>query len=164
MKSALPKHLHPLLGRRLVDWVVEAVRPLEPDPLVVVLSPEAAGEVEGVSVAVQERPLGTGDSLRAARSTIGDAGTVLVVSGDHPRISSELLGRLVGEHRSAGATATVLSFRTDTIGVNACWLPSGMFVGVAFTLIGAVHVNPPSVDRVSAMLDRGPKVESCHTT
>src|SRR5438034_1203570 len=32
MKSALPKHLHPLLGRRLVDWVVEAVRPLEPDP------------------------------------------------------------------------------------------------------------------------------------
>src|SRR5438093_9621790 len=110
MKSALPKHLHPLLGRRLVDWVVEAVRPLEPDPLVVVLSPEAAGEVEGVSVAVQERPLGTGDSLRAARSTVGDAGTVLVVSGDHPRISSELLGRLVGEHRSAGATATVLSF------------------------------------------------------
>ena len=28
MKSATPKHLHPLLGRRLVDWVVAAVRPL----------------------------------------------------------------------------------------------------------------------------------------
>src|SRR5229473_1172559 len=42
MKSATPKHLHPLLGRRLVDWVVEAVRPLGADPLVVVLSPEAA--------------------------------------------------------------------------------------------------------------------------
>ena len=41
MKSATPKHLHPLLGRRLVDWVVEAVRPLGADPLVVVLSPEA---------------------------------------------------------------------------------------------------------------------------
>ncbi|TML13585.1 MAG: UDP-N-acetylglucosamine diphosphorylase/glucosamine-1-phosphate N-acetyltransferase [Actinobacteria bacterium] len=110
MKSALPKHLHPLLGRRLVDWVVEAVRPLGPDPLVVVLSPEAAGELEGVSVAVQQRPLGTGDSLRAARPNVGDARTVLVVSGDHPRISSELLGRLVDEHRSAHATATVLSF------------------------------------------------------
>jgi bifunctional UDP-N-acetylglucosamine pyrophosphorylase/glucosamine-1-phosphate N-acetyltransferase len=113
MKSALPKHLHPLLGRRLVDWVVAAVRPLEPDPLVVVLSPEAAGEVEGVSVAVQERPLGTGDSLRAARSNVGDARTVMVVSGDHPRISSELLARLVDEHRSTGATATVLSFEPD---------------------------------------------------
>jgi bifunctional UDP-N-acetylglucosamine pyrophosphorylase / glucosamine-1-phosphate N-acetyltransferase len=110
MKSALPKHLHPLLGRRLVDWVVEAVRPLEPDPLVVVLSPEAAGELDGVSVAVQGRPLGTGDSLRAARPNVGAAETVLVVSGDHPRISSELLSRLVAEHRSTGATATVLSF------------------------------------------------------
>jgi bifunctional UDP-N-acetylglucosamine pyrophosphorylase / glucosamine-1-phosphate N-acetyltransferase len=113
MKSALPKHLHPLLGRRLVDWVVEAVRPLEPDPLVVVLSPEAAGELEGVSVAVQEQPLGTGDSLRAARPNVGAAETVLVVSGDHPRISSGLLGRLVAHHRSTGATATVLSFEPD---------------------------------------------------
>ena len=110
MKSALPKHLHPLLGRRLVDWVVEAVRPLGPDPLVVVLSPEAAGELDGVSVAVQERPLGTGDSLRSARASVGAARTILVVSGDHPRISSGLLQQLVDEHRSTGATATVLSF------------------------------------------------------
>ena len=28
MRSATPKHLHPLLGRRVVDWVLEAVRPL----------------------------------------------------------------------------------------------------------------------------------------
>jgi bifunctional UDP-N-acetylglucosamine pyrophosphorylase/glucosamine-1-phosphate N-acetyltransferase len=91
MKSATPKHLHPLLGRRLVDWVVEAVRPLGADPLVVVLSPEAASALEGVKVAVQEQPLGTGDSLRAARVSVGDAKTLLVVSGDNPRISSDLL-------------------------------------------------------------------------
>ena len=91
MKSATQKHLHPLLGRRLVDWVVAAVRPLGPDPLVVVLSPEAAGALDGVEVAVQERPLGTGDSLRSARESVGDARTLLVVSGDHPRISPGLL-------------------------------------------------------------------------
>jgi bifunctional UDP-N-acetylglucosamine pyrophosphorylase/glucosamine-1-phosphate N-acetyltransferase len=110
MKSATPKHLHPLLGRRLVDWVVAAVRALDPDPLVVVLSPEAAAAVDDVTVAVQERPLGTGDSLRSARESIGDAKTLLVVSGDHPRISAELLRQLVAAHRDAGATATVLSF------------------------------------------------------
>jgi bifunctional UDP-N-acetylglucosamine pyrophosphorylase/glucosamine-1-phosphate N-acetyltransferase len=110
MKSATPKHLHPLLGRRLVDWVVAAVRALDPDPLVVVLSPEAAAAVDDVTVAVQERPLGTGDSLRSARESIGDAKTLLVVSGDHPRISPELLQQLVAAHRDAGATATVLSF------------------------------------------------------
>jgi bifunctional UDP-N-acetylglucosamine pyrophosphorylase/glucosamine-1-phosphate N-acetyltransferase len=108
MKSATPKHLHPLLGRRLVDWVVEAVRPLGADPLVVVLSPEAADALEGVTVAVQQQPLGTGDSLRAAGESVGDAKTVLVVSGDHPRITSDLLAQLVAEHGSAAAT--VLSF------------------------------------------------------
>jgi bifunctional UDP-N-acetylglucosamine pyrophosphorylase/glucosamine-1-phosphate N-acetyltransferase len=110
MKSATPKHLHPLLGRRLVDWVVAAVRPLGPDPLVVVLSPEAAGALEGVEVAVQERPLGTGDSLRSARKSVGDARTLLVVSGDHPRISPGLLQQFVEVHRSSGAPASVLSF------------------------------------------------------
>jgi bifunctional UDP-N-acetylglucosamine pyrophosphorylase/glucosamine-1-phosphate N-acetyltransferase len=108
MKSATPKHLHPLLGRRLVDWVVEAVRPLGADPLVVVLSPEAADALDGVTVAVQQQPLGTGDSLRAARESVGDAKTLLVVSGDHPRITADLLAQLVAEHGSA--TATVLSF------------------------------------------------------
>src|SRR5439155_6601354 len=102
--------LHPLLGRRLVDWVVEAVRPLEPDPLVVVLAPDAVGAFEGMDVAVQEKPLGTGDSLRAAREKVGEAKELLVVSGDHPRLGSELLRRLVEEHRISGATATVLSF------------------------------------------------------
>jgi bifunctional UDP-N-acetylglucosamine pyrophosphorylase / glucosamine-1-phosphate N-acetyltransferase len=110
MKSATPKHLHPLLGRRLVDWVVEAVRPLGADPLVVVLSPEAADALENVEVAIQPQPLGTGDSIRAARDQVGDAEAVLVVSGDHPRITSELLARLLEQHSSAGATATVLSF------------------------------------------------------
>src|SRR5258707_8631614 len=86
-KSATPKHLHPLLGRRLVDWVVEAVRPLGADPLVVVLSPAAADALDHVTVAIQQQPLGTGDSPRAARESVGAAKTLLVVSGDHPRIS-----------------------------------------------------------------------------
>jgi bifunctional UDP-N-acetylglucosamine pyrophosphorylase / glucosamine-1-phosphate N-acetyltransferase len=110
MKSATPKHLHPLLGRRLVDWVVEAVRTVGPDPLVIVVAPDAVDAFAGESVAVQERPLGTGDSLRAARSDVGAAKQLLVVSGDHPRLSSALLQQLVDEHRKSGAAATVLSF------------------------------------------------------
>jgi bifunctional UDP-N-acetylglucosamine pyrophosphorylase/glucosamine-1-phosphate N-acetyltransferase len=110
MKSATPKHLHPLLGRRLVDWVVAAVEPLGADPLVLVVAPDAVHAFEGREVAVQEKPLGTGDSLRAARAKVADARELLVVSGDHPRLSSELLQRLLDEHRRSGATATVLSF------------------------------------------------------
>jgi bifunctional UDP-N-acetylglucosamine pyrophosphorylase/glucosamine-1-phosphate N-acetyltransferase len=61
-------------------------------------------------VAVQEKPLGTGDSLRAARAKLEGAKQLLVVSGDHPRLSSRLLQQLVDEHRRSGATVTVLSF------------------------------------------------------
>jgi bifunctional UDP-N-acetylglucosamine pyrophosphorylase/glucosamine-1-phosphate N-acetyltransferase len=110
MKSALPKHLHPLLGRRLVDWVIEAVRAVDPDSLVVVASPDSAGAFDGVTVAVQVEPLGTGDAVRTARGAVADAGTLLVVSGDHPLLTPDVLRRLVDEHRAANAAATVLSF------------------------------------------------------
>jgi bifunctional UDP-N-acetylglucosamine pyrophosphorylase/glucosamine-1-phosphate N-acetyltransferase len=110
MKSATPKHLHPLLGRRLADWAVEAVRPLGADPLVVVASPAAADAFDGLTVAVQHEPLGTGDAVRSAKPFVGDAEALLIVSADHPLLTPDLLRRLVDEHRDAGASATVLSF------------------------------------------------------
>jgi bifunctional UDP-N-acetylglucosamine pyrophosphorylase/glucosamine-1-phosphate N-acetyltransferase len=110
MKSTTPKHLHPLLGRRLADWAVEAVRPLGVEPLVVVASPAAADAFDGVIVAVQHEPLGTGDAVRSAKPFVGDADAVLIVSADHPLLTPGLLRRLVDEHRNSGASATVLSF------------------------------------------------------
>ena len=117
MRSAVPKHLHPLLGRRMVDWVLEAARPLRPDPLVVVASPESAGALAGggTVVAVQERPLGTGDAVRSARQALGAAETVLVLSGDTPLLTSTLLEELLETHRRERAAATVLSFLPDDL-------------------------------------------------
>jgi bifunctional UDP-N-acetylglucosamine pyrophosphorylase / glucosamine-1-phosphate N-acetyltransferase len=111
MRSSVPKHLHPLLGRRMVDWVIEAARALATDPLVVVSSPDSAGSYEGVKVAVQAEPLGTGDAVRSARDSLASAETVLVLSGDTPLLTAELLAALVDTHRRESAAATVLSFR-----------------------------------------------------
>jgi bifunctional UDP-N-acetylglucosamine pyrophosphorylase / glucosamine-1-phosphate N-acetyltransferase len=86
------------------------VRPLRPDPLVVVASPEHADSYDGVIVAVQERPLGTGDAVRSARDAVGAGESVLIVSGDHPLLTPTLLERLVAEHSESKAAATVLSF------------------------------------------------------
>jgi bifunctional UDP-N-acetylglucosamine pyrophosphorylase / glucosamine-1-phosphate N-acetyltransferase len=111
MRSAVPKHLHPLLGRRMVDWVVEAAKPLGLERLVVVASPDTADAFDGVEVAVQERALGTGDAARSARAALdGVCDEVLVLSGDTPLLTTELLERLVATHRESGAGATVLSF------------------------------------------------------
>ena len=117
MRSATPKHLHPLLGRRMVDWVIAAAVPLAPDPLVVVASPETRDAFDGVAVVVQERPLGTGDAAATARAVLdGSVSRVLVLSGDTPLVTSELLAALVETHEREGAAATVLVFEPDDAG------------------------------------------------
>jgi bifunctional UDP-N-acetylglucosamine pyrophosphorylase / glucosamine-1-phosphate N-acetyltransferase len=111
MRSALPKHLHPLLGRRLVDWVILAAQASGAGRVVVVTSPDAREAFDGLEVAVQEQPLGTGDAVRAARAALdGFDGDVLVLNGDVPGLTPELLRALVETHRREGAAGTVLSF------------------------------------------------------
>ena len=112
MRSATPKHFHPLLGRRMVDWVVEAARAVDADPLVVVTSPEGKAAFDGVEVAVQAEPRGTGDALAAARTALdGVDGDLFVLSGDAPALSPGLLHDLLEVHRGENAAATILSFR-----------------------------------------------------
>jgi len=117
MRSSVPKHLHPLLGRRMVDWVIAAARGAGVDPLVIVSSPSHADAFDGTTTTIQEQPLGTGDAVRSARSLLeGRADNVLVLSGDTPLITAELLGALARSHRESGAEATVLSFALDDPG------------------------------------------------
>jgi bifunctional UDP-N-acetylglucosamine pyrophosphorylase / glucosamine-1-phosphate N-acetyltransferase len=116
MKSATPKHLHPLLGRRLVDWVVTAARDAGVERVVVVTSPDAADEFPDTEVAVQSQPLGTGDAVRAARDALRDAGgDVLVLNGDVPGLSTQTVRDLLETHRREQAAGTVLSFEPEDV-------------------------------------------------
>jgi bifunctional UDP-N-acetylglucosamine pyrophosphorylase/glucosamine-1-phosphate N-acetyltransferase len=111
MRSAVPKHFHLVLGRRMVDWVILAARAAGADPLVAVCSPEGRGAFAGIEVAVQSPPRGTGDAVRSARAALaGFSGAVLVLSGDVPGLGEELLRTLLARHRESGAAATVCSF------------------------------------------------------
>ena len=115
MRSAVPKHLHPLLGRRLVDWVIDAARTAGAEPLVVVTSPDAQGAFDTI-VAVQDQPRGTGDAVRAARGELDDFdGDVLVLNGDVPGLTADLLRELLATHRREEAAATVLSFEPPDV-------------------------------------------------
>ena len=99
----------------MVDWIVEAARPLEPDSLVVVVSPDTADQFAGLTTAVQEQALGTGDAVRCAEEAAAGADEVLILSGDTPLLTTELLQALLATHRSQDAGATVLSFVPDDI-------------------------------------------------
>ncbi len=114
MHSDVPKHLHPILGRRMVDWVLASSRALGVEQLVVVVSPTTAADFDGLNVAVQEEPRGTGDAVRCARVALeGRVDDVLVLSGDTPLLTPRILGELVETHRRGDVAATVLSFEPD---------------------------------------------------
>ena len=114
MKSATPKHLHPLLGKRLVDWVIQAATDAGVDRVVIVASPETVDAFDGVEVAVQQTPLGTGDAVRCARESLADfSGDVLVLNGDVPALTAELIRALIETQRREHAAATVLAFEPD---------------------------------------------------
>jgi bifunctional UDP-N-acetylglucosamine pyrophosphorylase/glucosamine-1-phosphate N-acetyltransferase len=118
MKSATPKHLHPLLGRPLVAWTLDAVRAVGPKRIVLVASPESAPDLASAfpdaEVAVQEEPRGTGDAVVAARQALeGFQGDVLVLAGDSPLLTPDVIEELVDVHRREEAAVTLLSIEPD---------------------------------------------------
>ena len=100
MKSDLPKVLHPLAGRPLLQHVVETARELEAANIHVVYGHggervrEALSglEVEWVEQAEQ---LGTGHAVDQALPGVPDDHRVLVLYGDVPLITTETLARLL---------------------------------------------------------------------
>ena len=114
MRSALPKHLHPLLGRRVVDWVLDAARTAGVERLVVVVAPGNEEAFEGVEIAVQQQPLGTGDSVASARSALESfGGRILVLDAAAPLLTADHFAALVEEHEREQAAVTILSFVSD---------------------------------------------------
>ena len=114
MKSNRAKVLHTLCGVPMVNYVIEALRPLASERLLVVVGHQA-GLVEEVlpqdaETVLQREQLGTGDAVRVALESLGgeEEGVLLVVNGDGPLISDRTLEELVERHRAAGVGATVL--------------------------------------------------------
>jgi bifunctional UDP-N-acetylglucosamine pyrophosphorylase / glucosamine-1-phosphate N-acetyltransferase len=116
MRSATPKLLHPLCGRPMIAWPVAAAREAGAATVVVVDSPErplAAVLAEDVEVAVQQRPLGTADAVKAAAAQIGPEDTVIVINGDVPLITAETIRALADAHARSGAAATMATAVLD---------------------------------------------------
>ena len=106
MNSALPKVLHPLAGKPLLQHVIDTARALGPQRIVVVYGhggdavPQALSGAE-LSYVKQEPQLGTGHAVMQAVPQIGPADTTLVLYGDVPLTRAESLKALVAEASQA---------------------------------------------------------------
>jgi bifunctional UDP-N-acetylglucosamine pyrophosphorylase/glucosamine-1-phosphate N-acetyltransferase len=118
MRSALPKVLHAIGGRTLLGHVLAAAEPLKAERTLVVVGHEAARVAEHLDVVApyatpvtQAEQRGTGHAVRVALEALtgGPAGTVVVLNGDVPLMSTETLAAFVDDHVGHDRAATVLS-------------------------------------------------------
>ena len=115
MRSRTPKVLHDLCGRPMIAWPVAAALAAGAGKVVVVDGPQRPldGQLpDGVELAVQPEPNGTGGAVQAAAAQLGDE-TVLVLNGDVPLVTAEALAALLEAHAADGAQATVASMELD---------------------------------------------------
>jgi bifunctional UDP-N-acetylglucosamine pyrophosphorylase/glucosamine-1-phosphate N-acetyltransferase len=130
MKSARPKVLHPVANRPMIRHVLDAVAALAPARTVVVLAPgmdDVAAASAPAEIAIQAEQLGTGHAVMAARGALEGRGVedVLILAGDAPLITTETLGRLLGERRRRQAALAVLAMRPPVPGAYGRMILAG---------------------------------------
>ena len=125
MRSAVPKSLHPLLGRPLAAWPATVAVLSGCETVVVVTSPDAgplqAAVAEAlhpspVRFAVQRHPRGTGDAVLAAQEATRDLPHLLILNGDVPLLRTATLRRLAEAYREADETLAFATCLLDTPG------------------------------------------------
>jgi bifunctional UDP-N-acetylglucosamine pyrophosphorylase/glucosamine-1-phosphate N-acetyltransferase len=122
MKSPLPKMLHKVGGRTLVDRAIDVAEGLGCERIVVIVGANSAvgdhvrARLGEGGVAIQDPPLGSGHAVLAAREALADFdGDVVFGNGDHPLMTGETLQALF-DLRAGGADVGVLSFAPDAPG------------------------------------------------
>ncbi|MDA0367645.1 MAG: bifunctional UDP-N-acetylglucosamine diphosphorylase/glucosamine-1-phosphate N-acetyltransferase GlmU [Proteobacteria bacterium] len=121
MRSSLPKVMHAVGGRPMIDHLMQTIADAAIKRVVVVVSPDMADPAEWSSqaeIAVQDRALGTGHAAKCAGPALkGFSGTVLVLFGADPLVSAETLSRLIAARGGPNPPAlVVLGFVPDDPG------------------------------------------------
>jgi bifunctional UDP-N-acetylglucosamine pyrophosphorylase/glucosamine-1-phosphate N-acetyltransferase len=116
MKSRLPKVLHPIAGRPMIQHVLRTAESVSPATITLIVGHRADAVRErlkgwsNLQFALQEPQLGTAHALQQAEPVLaGRTGTVVLLSGDVPLLRPDALRRLVETHQAAGAAATVMT-------------------------------------------------------
>jgi len=116
MKSSLPKVLHPLGGRSLVECVLDSLQEVDPGHRLVVVGYEAGqvktalDHLDNVTFVEQTEQLGTGHAVQQVLPHLKDfEGDLLVLNGDVPLLRSSTLRHLLEVHQTKQNEATLLT-------------------------------------------------------
>ena len=131
MKSTLPKVLHTICGRSMLEWVKRSISDCCAKPVVVVgHGREKIMETmqDSVIYAVQEEQKGTGHAVMTAYRFLEDrSGLAVVTAGDMPLVTKQTINKLVERTQSGGYDACMVTMKPrNTTGYGrVVRLPSG---------------------------------------
>ena len=132
MKSGLPKVMHPVGGRPMVDWSIDLARQVGCSKIVVIVHPSQQVLIDhlaslpgDVPVAFQDPPMGTAHAVRCAEAALGGfSGDVVVLYGDSPLVPAAAIEELFGALEE-GAAVGVLGFDAAEPGLYGRLITSG---------------------------------------
>ncbi|HEX3509454.1 MAG TPA: NTP transferase domain-containing protein, partial [Candidatus Dormibacteraeota bacterium] len=118
MRSRTPKVLHPILGRPMVDWVLNALTEAGAKDIKVIVSPhqvDLAAHLDGKAKVVYQREAhGTAHALQQLDPKDLKGKDILVANGDAPLITAQTFKRLIEAHQEQAAPATLASVEDST--------------------------------------------------
>jgi len=120
MKSALPKVLHEVGGRPMIEYVLDGARAAGVQRLVVIVG-HAADKVRGslaqqpgIEFALQAEQKGTGHAVLQAREALRDhRGPVFVLTGDAPLMRAESFAALLSDQAEHRASCVIGTAETE---------------------------------------------------
>lgn len=119
MKSSIPKVLHKVCGREMVNIVIDAIKKSKIENIDVVIGKGAekvkdATLKQEVSYSLQQKQLGTGHAVMCAKEFLsGKKGTVAIFTGDAPLITCDTISELFNFHENGNYKATVVTSIVD---------------------------------------------------
>lgn len=118
MKSRIPKVLHTICGRPMIEYVLDLVKSLKINKVIAVLGDRHI-EVNrylmpGIKVVIQKKLVGTADAVRVGLTALKNfKGTLLVLYADNPLLKKETVEKLIDSHLKNNADITLLTAKMD---------------------------------------------------
>lgn len=120
MKSTLPKVLHTVSGKPMLEHVINSVSNFQPDNIFVIIGhgaeqvKEYFSENQKLTWVEQKEQLGTGHAImQVFPHLINYNGDVLILSGDVPLLSKETIEEIFNVHQNESSQATILTTIID---------------------------------------------------
>jgi bifunctional N-acetylglucosamine-1-phosphate-uridyltransferase/glucosamine-1-phosphate-acetyltransferase GlmU-like protein len=166
MGADVPKPLVEVSGQPMVLHLIENIHAsgIDDEPVLVIAPDgvEAFGDMcsdKRCRYAIQEEQLGTGHAVRSAEDAVGEVDSVIVLYGDHPFISAEVLMKLKELHEHSSSVISILTAKVPNFdGDYVNFLKWGRIIRDDLSAVQAIREYKDATEEEQAITEVNPGI------